>query len=135
MSLYRFIFWNLNGLLRTSISLITTKQYLPHCINIIFFFFYQKNSEFQFFLFLCREQKTSFCFKPTIFIFQNIFCVKKKKNRKREENKKKKLPNKKPECWRKTSSLARRVRPSFAWIFSTVKIPKGSNSEAKWPRA
>lgn len=79
LSLYRFIFWNLNGLLRTLISLITTKQYLPHCINIIFFFFYQKNSEFQFFLFLCREQKTSFCFKPTIFIFQNIFCVKKKK--------------------------------------------------------
>lgn len=44
------------------------------------------------------------------------------------------LPNKKPECCRNTSSLARRVKPSLPTVFSTDRIPNGSNSAAKWPR-
>lgn len=79
LSLYRFIFWNLNGLLRTSISLITTKQYLPHCINIIFFFFYQKNSEFQFFFYFCVvNKKRAFVSKPRFLYFKIYFVLRKK---------------------------------------------------------
>lgn len=75
LSLYRFIFWNSNGLLRTSISLITTKQYLPHCINIIFFFFYQKNSEFQFFFIFVSWTKNELLFQThDFYISKYILC-------------------------------------------------------------